>query len=255
MKKILCISGSPIKNSNTDRMLKNIADRSGFDYDFIKLSDWLVRPCLACKACVTTNQCVQKDDFEKISKLISGAEAIIFGVYTPYGMIDAFSKVLLERLWSMRHINSLNSGKFAITVVTSVNKNTAEQINQQLMMEMVMEKFILLDQLVINGTVPCFTCGKGDICGNSGVPMQVGENGIVSDANCFDVENQSVFEKGKELGKLLGDYLRNDPAFDKEGYQKNINEMMEQIMPVMDQGMRQWREDELKKVNMQIKKN
>jgi hypothetical protein len=31
--------------------------------------------------------------------------------------------------------------------------------------------------------------------------------------------------------------------------------MMGQIMPVMDQGMRQWREDELKKVNMQIKKN
>ncbi|MCG2730157.1 MAG: hypothetical protein L6276_07710, partial [Acetobacterium sp.] len=60
---------------------------------------------------------------------------------------------------------------------------------------------------------------------------------------------------GKKLGKLLGDYLRNDPAFDKEGYQKNINKMMGQIMPVMDQGMRQWREDELKKVNMQIKKN
>ena len=47
----------------------------------------------------------------------------------------------------------------------------------------------------------------------------------------------------------------DDPAFDKEGYQKNINKMMGQIMPVMDQGMRQWREDELKKVNMQIKKN
>ena len=118
-----------------------------------------------------------------------------------------------------------------------------------------MEKFIILDQLVINGTVPCFTCGKGDICGNSAAPMQVGENGIVSDSNCFDVENQSVFEKGKKLGKLLGDCLRNDPAFDKEGYQKNINKMMGQIMPVMDQGMRQWREDELKKVNMQIKKN
>ena len=39
MKKILCISGSPIKNSNTDRMLKTIADQTGFEYDFIKLSD------------------------------------------------------------------------------------------------------------------------------------------------------------------------------------------------------------------------
>lgn len=57
--------------------------------------------------------------------------------------------------------------------------------------------------------------------------------------------NQSVFERGTELGKLLGDYLKDDQLFDREGHQKNIAGMMEKMMPVMDKGIRQWREEEL----------
>lgn len=46
MKKIVCISGSPIKDSNTDRMLKSIGDNTELEYEFIKLSNRVVRPCL-----------------------------------------------------------------------------------------------------------------------------------------------------------------------------------------------------------------
>lgn len=253
MKKIVCISGSPIKDSNTDRMLKSIGDNTELEYEFIKLSNRVVRPCLACKACVTTNKCVQNDDFQELSELILGAEAVIFGAYTPYGMIDAFSKAFFERLWSMRHINGLNSGKYAITVVTSLNRDVAEQVNREIAMEMVMEGFILLDQLVINGSVPCLSCGYGEDCKNSFARMQVGEKGLVSEASCFDVENQSVFERGAELGKLLGDYLKDEQLFDREGHQKNIAGMMEKMMPVMDKGIRQWREEELASVNRDSK--
>ncbi|AFA46977.1 flavodoxin family protein [Acetobacterium woodii] len=253
MKKLVCVSGSPIKNSNTDRMLKNIGDNTGCEYEFIKLSDKMVRPCLACKACVTTNKCIQNDDFQEISELILAADAVIFGTYTPYGMIDAFSKAFFERLWSMRHMNSLNSGKFAITVVTSLNRDVAEQVNREIAMEMVMEGFVLLDQFVINGSVPCLSCGYGDGCQNSFARMQVGEKGLVADTNCFDVENQRVFEKGSELGKILGSYLKDEQLFDREKHQKNIAAMMETMMPMMDKGIRQWREEELAKVNRHTK--
>ncbi|WKY43222.1 flavodoxin family protein [Eubacteriaceae bacterium ES2] len=245
MKKIVCISGSPIKDSNTDRMLKNIASNSGLEYDFIKLSELTIRPCLACKACVTTNQCVQKDDFQEISALIQESDVVIFGAYTPYGMIDAFSKALLERLWSMRHINSLNNGKFAVTVLTSLNRNSAQQINQEIAMEMVMEGFILLDQLVINGSVPCLSCGFGEKCNNSFAQLQVGEDGPISASSCLDVENQTVYQRGSKLGQLIGAYLRGDQHFDDTGYQKQTSVMMEQMMPLMDQGIRQWRKEEL----------
>jgi len=33
------------------------------------------------------------------------------GAYIPYGQINGFSKALLERFWSLRHMNNLLKGK------------------------------------------------------------------------------------------------------------------------------------------------
>jgi len=33
------------------------------------------------------------------------------GAYIPYGQIDGFSKTLLERFWSLRHVNNMLRGK------------------------------------------------------------------------------------------------------------------------------------------------
>ena len=44
MAKILGISGSPVKNSNTDTLIKTIMDAAEFKQDFIKLSNIEVAP-------------------------------------------------------------------------------------------------------------------------------------------------------------------------------------------------------------------
>lgn len=43
---ILGISGSPIKDSNTDRLVQTVLRSSGLEAEFIKLSSINVRPCL-----------------------------------------------------------------------------------------------------------------------------------------------------------------------------------------------------------------
>lgn len=48
---ILGISGSPIKNSNTDRLVQAVLNSSGLSSEFIKLSKINVRPCVACLGC------------------------------------------------------------------------------------------------------------------------------------------------------------------------------------------------------------
>ena len=63
MVKILGVSGSPIPDSNTDRAVKTVLKASGLDYEFVKLSDLHIRPCLACRRCVKDNICKQEDDF------------------------------------------------------------------------------------------------------------------------------------------------------------------------------------------------
>ncbi len=43
---VLGISGSPIKDSNTDRLVKNVLAATGVESEFVKLSTINVRPCL-----------------------------------------------------------------------------------------------------------------------------------------------------------------------------------------------------------------
>ena len=87
--KVLGISGSPIKDSNTDRLVKAVLDATGVESEFVKLSTITVRPCLACKKCVSDNICKVKDDFPKLAEKIKTAKALVIGGYIPYSPIFA----------------------------------------------------------------------------------------------------------------------------------------------------------------------
>lgn len=115
---VLGISGSPTKNSNTDRLVKAILDETGAKSEFVKLSTINVRPCRACYKCVNDNICKQKDDFPALAEKIKTAKAIVIGGYTPYSQIDGYTKALLERFWSFRHQKNLLKGKLGATVLT-----------------------------------------------------------------------------------------------------------------------------------------
>ena len=81
--KVLGISGSPIKDSNTDRLVKTILDATGIESEFVKLSTMNVRPCLACKKCVPDNICKVDDDFPELAEKVKTAQALVIGGYTP----------------------------------------------------------------------------------------------------------------------------------------------------------------------------
>ena len=43
---IIGISGSPIKNSNTDRLVQAVLNSSGLKSEFVKLSKHNIKPCI-----------------------------------------------------------------------------------------------------------------------------------------------------------------------------------------------------------------
>ena len=67
---ILGISGSPIKNSNTDRLVQAVLAASGLKAEFVKLSRINVRPCIACLGCKEDNICKVKDDFPELAEKV-----------------------------------------------------------------------------------------------------------------------------------------------------------------------------------------
>ncbi len=160
--KVLGVSGSPTKESNTDALIKAILDATGAETELIKLSDIKVGPCIACMKCVCTNECVINDDFKWLSKKVMGADAIVVGSPTYYGSASAFMKAFIERLYSKRHVKLLMRGKLAATVALGVaaEKTVAEWMGNALRaggMEIV-------GSVTAKGTPCCFVCGPGETC-------------------------------------------------------------------------------------------
>ena len=206
---VLGISGSPIKNSNTDRLIQAIMNVTGQESEFVKLSSIRVGPCRACKQCVQDNICKVKDDFPDLAEKIKTAKVLIIGGYVPYGQIDAFTKALLERFWSLRHVNNLLRGKLCATVLAGVMPDALENANKSLGAELKdYERMVLVGQLTVKGNIPCLTCGKGDECEMSAVKMMHGPDARTSDFEYSQVESQEeVWNEAIRIGRQIGERL------------------------------------------------
>jgi len=208
--KILGISGSPVPDSNTDRLILQVLKSSGLDFEFVKLSKLNVRPCLACKACVEDNICKVNDDFPALANKLREAQALIIGGYTPYMVLDGFTKAFLERLWSMRHLHSLNENKYVVTIISGVFKEIRQTALNAMAMELFMERMHHVAEFEIQGNVPCLTCGYGDDCKNSGIPHVFADKIRASADHCVAVENQPVWEEATKTGTVLGQFISGE---------------------------------------------
>ena len=207
---VLGISGSPVENSNTDRLIQAVLDATELEFEFVKLSRINIRPCLACKQCVPDNICKVKDDFPELAEKIKKARALVIGAYIPYKQIDGFTKALLERFWSLRHVNNLLRGKLCATVITYLSPDAADNVNQSLATELKeMERMELVGQVMIKGNIPCLTCGEGDECEMSGLRKRYGPDARSSDHPYTRVEDQKeVWEEAMRIGRLIGQRVR-----------------------------------------------
>ena len=207
---VLGMSGSPIDNSNTDRLVQGMLDATELECEFVKLSRINIRPCLACKQCVRDNICKVEDDYPELAERIKKAKALTIGAYTPYKQIDGFTKALLERFWSLRHVSNLLGGKLCATVVTYLTPEAADRVNQSLATALrKMERMELIGQVKVKGNLPCLTCGEGDECEMSGVKRRHGPDARSSDVAYSRVEDQiEVWEEAMRIGRVIGERVR-----------------------------------------------
>ncbi|MFH0967325.1 MAG: flavodoxin family protein, partial [Methanobacteriota archaeon] len=84
--RVLTISGSPLKNGNTSRLVgsivKELTDSGVADLKVreISLAGSNIRPCKSCRKCMKEGHCVLKsDDFSGIAKKMIRSDLIIMG--------------------------------------------------------------------------------------------------------------------------------------------------------------------------------
>lgn len=209
---ILGISGSPIKNSNTDRLVQAVLNSSGLKTEFVKLSKMNVKPCIACLGCKKDNICKVKDDFPQLAEKVRKADAIVVGGYSPYGSVDGFTKSFLERLFSLRHQNGLNRGKFAVVIASGIGRGAPglEETSKQIEHALTVEGMEILDNLKITGNPECMVCGYGQTCPMSALPWVFGDDTTVTPDKFCKVEDQSeIWDRANQLGLEIAQKIKN----------------------------------------------
>jgi multimeric flavodoxin WrbA len=207
---IIGISGSPIKNSNTDRLVRAVLEGSGLSSEFVKLSKINVRPCIACLGCKKDNICKVKDDFPELAEKVRHANAVVVGGYSPYGAVDGFTKALLERLFSLRHQHGLNKGKLAVTVATGIGRGAPglEEASNQIAHALKLEGMTVIGQLKVTGNPECMVCGYGQKCPMSALPWIFGDDTEVTPEKFCKVEDQTeTWEQAKMLGQEIANLI------------------------------------------------
>jgi multimeric flavodoxin WrbA len=212
---ILGVSGSPIKNSNTDRLVKAVLETSGLNSEFVKLSRLKVRPCIACLGCKEDNVCKVKDDFPDLAEKVRRAGALVVGGYSPYGSVDGFTKAFLERLFSLRHQHGLSRGKLAVVITTGIGRGApgVEAANEQIAHVLKLEGMEILGQLTVVGNPECMVCGFGETCPMSALPWIFGEDITVTPDKFSQVEDQiETWQRAQELGQEIAQRLQQQLA-------------------------------------------
>ncbi len=215
--KVLGVSGSPVKNGNTDRALKAVLEATGLETEFVKLADYTVAPCAACLGCVKTNRCVIQDDGILLAEKVKEADALVIAGYTPYSSLDSRTKAFIERLYPLRHNNGYMAGKPGAAVITSAVPEDNKQLPpagemgvNAVMFYMMEEGMRFVGALKIEGTIPCVRCGFGDPCKMSGIKMLHGPEATVESVGARTFESQPLsVAAAKELGGKIAEALRS----------------------------------------------
>lgn len=223
---VLGISGSPVQNSNTDRLVKYVLENTGLESEFIKLSELEIHPCRACKNCAKNNVCTGfEDDWLLISAKVARAEAFVIGGWGPYGMLDARTKAFVERTFCLRHLVLLNEGKLGVAIVTGTVD--PDSVANRMLEYFEGEGIIPLGRIVASGIDVCWSCGLGEVC-VQGTPLPMVrdeyrprnypyENRVPSGQSIQitpeiippKVEDQpEVMKEAKRLGELIAERLK-----------------------------------------------
>jgi hypothetical protein len=164
---VLGISGSPIVDGNTDRLVRAVIQESGKESVFVNLSALQFDPCRGCcHLCAATNMCGIEDGLKPYLELMLQSEALVLGTPFQLGMPTGFMFNFLTRLFCFHHVKKLLTGKPALLVSVGIKPlNIQNGIADFEKIAGHGGQFQFIGHLYFNSqTPPCLKCGAGSYC-------------------------------------------------------------------------------------------
>ena len=181
MKIIGFSSGAVGYDSNVDRMVKAIMDKSGHESEFVKLTDLNYTGCKGCvQLCAKPQVCKLEDDLFPYYEKIKEADAVVVGSTVYFNSINASTMTFLERFFGYRHVTSAIKGKPFVLATASggLYDSLRDQFTERLTRLFRVE---VLDFVHYSSNiVPCFRCGRHKQCRIGGLYEMVGEAALTT---------------------------------------------------------------------------
>lgn len=189
MKVIGFSSGVTGRESNVDRIVKAVLERSGGDGEFVKLTDLTYSGCKGCvELCAKPQLCLLKDDLASYYRKIKEADAVVIG--SPIYMSDVNGAMItfIERFFGYRHVTVAVGGKPFVAVVCG-HRNAAAA-SEKLRRRLATYRVDVLEVVEYASKVPpCLSCGRHQECSIGGL------YGVMGNSAHSVVVTEQMFER------------------------------------------------------------
>jgi multimeric flavodoxin WrbA len=201
--KVLGISGSPRRDENTERLVKEVLSTMSCETEFISLARKKIGPCISCLGCIEDNICKVKDDMSELRQKIVAADAYVIGAPNYYSMINGLTHCFMERFYQFRHQEGKGiSGKIAVAV--GVGGRNGDPVVENLKTFFQYNQIECVGTLSAQGVANCFICGYGETCKVGAVHMFFGPGTKVNEETTPSLDKQpEKLEEARELGRKL----------------------------------------------------
>jgi len=176
MKVIGFSSGGAERETNVDRMVKEIMEKSGHETEFVKLTELNYSGCRGCvQLCAKPQECRLEDDLLPYYRKVKEADAVVLGGAVYFGTINATMLAFVERFFGYRHVTvAIQKKPFVLVLGGGARDNNRAADNFRGALSPFGVK--VLDVVrYSSGIPPCFSCGRHQECSIGGLYTAVGE--------------------------------------------------------------------------------
>lgn len=213
--KVIGISGSPRRNGTTARLVLEVLEKTGLEYEFISLAGKDVRPCMFCLGCAKDNVCKIRDYFSEVRQSLVDADAFVVGGCNMWSTLNGLAHNFLERFYQFHHLDqNPNTGKVGVAVgVGAEDGRPPARVISAMFQEFGIRP---LGSVIAEGAYPCYTCGIGETCTISNVKA-LDAHGNIDMSSMPSLECQpGVLEQANAMGERIAETLRTEGRFLQE---------------------------------------
>jgi multimeric flavodoxin WrbA len=201
MKIIGFSAGVTGSDSNVDRMVKEIMRKTGYDAEFVKLTDVDFSACKGCVwLCADPEVCRLEDDLLPYYQKVKEADAIVLGSPVHFATISATMTAFISRLWGFRHVNFAIKNKPFVLATCGHAEEQTRGVSDDFRKALKHFQVNVVDVVNFCSTIPpCYSCGRHHECCIGGAYRKLGP-----EAHNLKIEPQ-LFRKWEDCPETVAE--------------------------------------------------